>query len=153
MALGGGVVHLLDYIYPIGHILETTNADFNPNNWYKWQTWERWGNGKVVVGVDEDDATFATVEETGGEKTHILSLNEIPSHEGHLPTNGGKSGYGNTTMFLAKSKAFTSWGSVGRGWNEWSSGEMLPAGVSRGSSAAHNNLQPYITAYRWRRIA
>ena len=150
---GGGVVHLLDYIYPIGHILETTNADFNPNNWYKWQTWERWGNGKVVVGVDEDDATFATVEETGGEKTHILSLNEIPSHEGHLPTNAGTSGYGNSATFLAKSKAFTSYGSKGRGWNEWSGGEMLPAGVSRGSGGAHNNLQPYITAYRWRRTA
>lgn len=51
--------------YPIGSIyISTTNVD--PNTAFGG-TWERWGKGKTVIGVDEDDSTFSSVEISGGE--------------------------------------------------------------------------------------
>lgn len=40
-----------------------------------------WGAGKVPVGVDDSDTDFATVEKTGGEKTHTLTVDELAKHE------------------------------------------------------------------------
>lgn len=132
--------------------METTNADFNPNDWYTWQTWERWGNGKAVVGVDEDDTDFASAEKTGGEKTHKLATSEIPSHShaissdshyvlgsiGAITRHSCASGSGQTNMLKSASST------VDRMWK---------GTLTAGGSGAHNNLQPYITAYRWRRTA
>jgi len=46
--------------------------------------------GKVVVGVDAGQAEFNNLGETGGEKTHVLSEAEMPSHE-HSGATGGRS--------------------------------------------------------------
>lgn len=54
-------------------------------------TWELFGSGKTLVGVDTADTDFNTVEKAGGAKTvnlnhshstgnHTLLLSEIPSH-------------------------------------------------------------------------
>lgn len=132
--------------------METTNADFDPNDWYTWQTWERWGNGKVVLGVDEDDTDFASAEASGGEKTHTLTEAEMPSHGNHLMRSYSYGACGNYNGYMDKSK-LTAYGSAGRGWNVWNGNEVYPGGLLVGGGGAHNNLQPYITAYRWRRTA
>ena len=36
--------------------------------------------GKVPVGLDSGDTSFDTIGETGGEKTHTLTTNEMPTH-------------------------------------------------------------------------
>ena len=71
--------YLLAYIYPVGSI-KMTAENTNPST-YLGGTWVAWGAGKVPVGVDTTDTDFATVEKTGGEKEHILTTNEMPSHE------------------------------------------------------------------------
>lgn len=71
--------YLLAYIYPVGSIKMTAD-NTNPST-YLGGTWVAWGAGKVPVGVDTTDTDFATVEKTGGEKEHILTTNEMPSHE------------------------------------------------------------------------
>ena len=70
--------YLLAYIYPVGSIKMTAD-NTNPST-YLGGTWVAWGAGKVPVGVDTTDTDFATVEKTGGEKEHILTTNEMPSH-------------------------------------------------------------------------
>ena len=84
IGLRGGVIpKLIDYIYPLGSVIASVNSAFDPNEAYKSQTWVRFAEGRTLVGVDTSDTDFKTVEKTGGEKTHKLTLYEIPSHEGH----------------------------------------------------------------------
>lgn len=77
-------------IYPVGAIFPTVNS-VNPGTYLTGTTWELFGSGKTLVGVDTDDTDFNTVEKAGGAKTvnlnhrhstgnHTLLLSEIPSH-------------------------------------------------------------------------
>lgn len=122
-------------VYPIGSIYVSVNST-NPSELFGG-TWERFANGKVLVGVDEDDTDFNKVEKTGGEKKHTLTTGEIPSHQHpNYVDNGqgsGEWGY----MFNYSSKAAQNSGASGY----------------TGGGQAHNNLQPYITCYMWKRTA
>lgn len=83
-------------IYPVGAIFPTVNS-VNPGTYLTGTTWELFGSGKTLVGVDTDDTDFNTVEKAGGAKTvnlnhshstgnHTLRLSEIPSHN-HIMTH------------------------------------------------------------------
>ena len=58
--------------------------------------------GRVPVGLDEEDTDFDTLGETGGEKEHTLTVNEMPSHNHYLApavrayTAGGSYQFPNT---------------------------------------------------------
>ena len=44
-------------------------------------TWVAWGAGRVSIGIGSNGTTnYSTVESTGGEEKHTLSVSEIPSH-------------------------------------------------------------------------
>ena len=135
--------NLLDSIYPVGSIYMSVN-NTNPSVLFGG-TWESWGAGRVPVGVDVNDTAFDTVEETGGEKTHTLTTTEMPSH-GHSVTwqsNCGPwvqaGGYGQITPSGSSGANKANLGSVSIN--------------NAGGSGAHNNLQPYITCYMWKRTA
>ena len=68
---------LWDQIYPVGSIYITANAT-NPSVLFGG-TWEQL-KGKFLVGVDSSDTDFETSGKTGGEKTHTLTIDEMPSH-------------------------------------------------------------------------
>lgn len=120
---------------PIGHIrMETT--DVNPANYLGFGTWVLWGSGKVPVGVDASDTDFSTVEKTGGEKTHTLTTNEIPKHKHGIAVRN------NSAIGLYETKATNSTGDVGSAYTQ-----------EAGGGQAHNNLQPYITCYMWKRVS
>ena len=122
--------------YPIGTIVENVDPDFSPAKEYGG-TWERFGQGKVLVGFDENDADFNEVLKTGGEKMHTLSVAEMPSHNHSLLSSGGGG-------------SISTWGAaVSKSGNAWD----MYAIEAKGGSAAHNNLQPYVVVYRWRRVA
>lgn len=127
----------LDYIYPVGSIYMSVNPK-NPGTWFGG-TWVAWGEGRVPVGVNTSDGSFNSVEKTGGEKNHKLSLNEIPNHGHSTNINLGertKSGSG-------------IWAAVpGEVDNIW-----VGNSLAVGGGEAHNNLQPYITCYMWKRTA
>lgn len=130
---------LLNMFYPVGSVYETMDSSFDPNK--KWGgTWKRI-KGKVLVGVDEDDDDFNTSEKIGGEKAHTLVVNELPSH---THTNYAKrtnitiNNSGNTHVTCHRSNSGATVGNnIG----------------STGEGVAHNNLQPYITCYIWKRTA
>lgn len=120
---------------PIGHIrMETTNT--NPADYLGFGTWTLWGAGRVPVGVDTTLTEFATVEKTGGEKTHTLSVEEMPTH---------KHGTGNTYIVGTGSTATLALSTT----NSTSAGALITDNA--GGGQAHNNLQPYITCYMWKR--
>ena len=128
-----GTNDIFNLFYPVGAIYETFDADFDPNN--AWGgTWER-VKGKVLVGVDEDDADFNTVKKTGGEKVHILTIDEMPSH---THTQWSR----NWTVTPASSSNVAA-----------NAGKETTATGSAGGGQAHNNMQPYTTCYIWTRTA
>lgn len=125
---------ILDIIYPVGSIYMSVNST-NPKNLFGG-TWVAWGTGRVPVGIDTSQTEFASVEKTGGEKTHKLKVSEMPSHD-HGLVNANDGGYDMGFSIKYQARGFD-----GNFYTD-----------SRGGSEAHNNLQPYITCYMWKRTA
>lgn len=122
---------MINLIYPVGSIFMSINSE-NPST-YLGGTWEAWGSGKVPVGVDTSDSDFYTVEKAGGEKTVTLQ-------EKHLPQ-------GVATDFWRPIDE--SGAAYGNGSQIWAVGGSTH--THREHSKGHNNLQPYITCYMWKR--
>lgn len=85
--------------------------------------------GKVPVGLDSNDTDFDTLGEIGGEKTHTLTVNEMPSH-----THNYRLAYGSNNPMNGLSYATSIAGTFGD--------EHVI--TKTGGGQAHNNLQPYI---------
>lgn len=73
--------------YPVGKLIFSTE-NVNPGTYLPGTTWELWGSGKVPVGVNPDDTDFNAAEKTGGEKTHVLTVDELPAHNHSLNVSG-----------------------------------------------------------------
>lgn len=137
---------------PIGHIrFETTNI--NPSTYLGFGTWKLWGAGRVPVGVDESDTDFSEVEKTGGEKTHTLIESELPNLKGFLDVGYGKNIFENPYGIIKQS------GTTGRVENvtttdTWESTTASKSiNINFGGDQSHNNVQPYVTCYMWKRTA
>lgn len=124
--------------YPIGSIYMSIN-NINPSNLFGG-TWVAWGSGRVPVGVDTSQTEFNTVEKTGGEKTHKLTVDEMPEHN-HSVGRCKKAGT-QTAFSTTNSGQYSYPNDVGDITIE-----------NTGGSQPHNNLQPYITCYMWKRTA
>lgn len=122
----------LSVVYPIGSIYISV-VSTNPNTLFGFGTWTAFGTGRTLVGVDTGQTEFDTVEETGGSKTHTLTVAEMPAHT-------------HTTAVAGPTNA-----DFGIGRTEVGSNPVTSS--STGGGGAHNNLQPYITVYMWKRTA
>lgn len=120
--------------YEIGDLFFTTRSE-NPNLRFGG-TWELYGKGKVLVCVDPDDSDFSAVKKTGGEKTHTLTFDELPSRT-VVQSNMLQGGTGINGTYQQE--------------GSWVMASLDDAG--RTYDIAHNNLQPYITCYIWIRTA
>ena len=131
------VTEVLKKVYPIGCIY-TSTVSTNPNTLFGFGTWSAFGAGKVMVGLDSTDADFDTAEETGGAKTHTLTTAQTPEHN-HSIAAYTNSAAGANSMVMR--------GNIGTG----AAGNLTTGNT--GSGSAHNNLQPYIVTYFWKRTA
>lgn len=69
---------IYDALYPVGSIkLWYDNADHST---FLGMTWERCPAGRAPVGINPSEAEFASIGQTGGEKTHALTTAEIPPY-------------------------------------------------------------------------
>ena len=141
--------------YPVGSIYISTSSE-NPGNIYGG-TWEEYGKGRTLVGVDSSDNDFSTVEKLGGEKTHTLTIDEMPSHNHVERMFLDQSGYSSVKpagyayyIYSTQSSNVITWTNTKlSNVNYWKIGVT----EDKGGSQAHNNLQPYITTYMWKRTA
>lgn len=141
--------------YPVGSIYISTSSE-NPGNIYGG-TWEEYGKGRTLVGVDSSDSDFSTVEKLGGEKSHTLTIDEMPSHNHVERMFLDQSGYSSVKpagyayyIYSTQSSNVITWTNTKlSNVNYWKIGVT----EDKGGSQAHNNLQPYITTYMWKRTA
>lgn len=143
-------------VYPVGAIY-TSVSSTDPSTLFGG-TWASFGAGRVLVGRDSGDTDFDTAEETGGAKTHTLTTSEMPSHShthpgansnwkfGGFYDNSGVSG----KLNIADSGSGVYMLGSSGGYGDLS---MDRSTASSGSGGSHNNLQPYIVVYMWKRTA
>lgn len=121
---------------PIGTVLTTINSA-NPST-YIGGVWERFANGRTLVGVDESDSV--TLMKTAGNEGG--SINPLTSHEHYMGIARG-------------SNPNAGAGGIG-GWSWAETTESDPNGKKTfkiGDSTNHNNWQPFVTVYMWVRTA
>ena len=155
-------------IYPVGSIYMSIK-DVDPST-FLGGTWERWGQGRVPVGVDVDasdppDTDFATAGKEGGEKNITLDLANLPEHYHTIGVNKSDGGRRLITTWISGvgSSTFTDWKYsstptetstiLTRSYSStaYDSAKTNSAGYS--PTTPISNLQPYITCYMWKRTA
>ena len=135
-------------IFPVGWIC-ITGINENPSKYFVG-TWKSIGEGKTLIGVDPSDPDFATVEKTGGSKTHTNTLND--------------DGYAKINFSAATANAYQRKIST-ESWNETAYSNVSSViktdgiGTSEygvalgGSTGSGSSLPPYLTVYFWKRIS
>lgn len=119
---------ILDFIYPVGSIY-LSYSHVSPAQLFGG-TWTRIENA-FLWAVDADGA----IGQTGGSKTHTLTVNELPSHS-----------HGSVYSQHAA-------GEKGAAWYTATGSALAYGTVATGGGAAHNNMPPYIQVSAWRRTA
>ena len=152
----GSSTNIVDLVYPVGSIYMSVNST-NPASLFGG-SWGAWGSGRVPVGVNTSDSNFNSVEKTGGASTHTLTTAQMPSHT-HTQ---------NAHSHGVRYKDFAGLTATSGGWivlrrNESGDGydgtdgdgaiSTTATNQNTGGGGAHNNLQPYITCYMWKRTA
>ena len=90
--------------------------------------------GRVGVGKS-NDTEFDTLGETGGEKKHTLTINEMPEH-GHYISSGASG-----------STEFPAYSGIASGYTGGAVSNQNPLNLTKtGENQPHNNLQPYISS-------
>ena len=102
---------MLDEMYPVGSIYFSTSITTASDISKKFGgTWEAYGTGKTLVGVDTSNTNFNTVSKTGGSSTTTLTTSNLPSHNHSIPSlsgtaaatgSGYKIGYGSSTRSVS----------------------------------------------------
>lgn len=153
---------IIDTIYPVGsYFWSSENKD--PST-FLGGTWEQVKDRFVLAAGDTYEAGS-----TGGEATHKLTTNEMPSHSHSASTNSagnhnhkvnsqttaqqGNSSYGLPVIAGYAGVVLVSSGTPGIETTYNGSHSHSVTVNSTGGSAAHNNMPPYITAYCWHRTA
>ena len=117
--------------YAVGDV-HITEESVNPKDKFGYGEWLLISQGRCLVGIDDaepGDQDFQTPGQTGGAKTHRLTIDEMPSHSHQYrnPMGYGLSGH----QYSDHS-----------GWDQTS---------AVGGDQPHNNMQPYYCVFIWRR--
>lgn len=154
-----------DQIYPIGAIYMST-VSTNPATLFKIGNWEALPAGRVLLaqGTSIWGVNYSAGS-TGGEDKHTLTVSESAphNHTGNATTSGsththaltmrashGKSGNGGVPRF-----------GDGDVWSDYKTQNLSAAGEhshaitinNSGGGQAHNNMQPYLSVYMWKRTS
>lgn len=128
----------INSIYPIGSVYISL-TETNPGTYLKG-TWEQFGQGRTLIGVGTGNDGTNTQEfefnTTGGEYKHKLVIDEIPSHSHKY--------YSPIIQDVTPSSNTSTYGNYNKDYKIDSD--------SVGGDGYHNNVQPYITVYFWKRV-
>ena len=122
---------LKNELYPVGSIYISMNST-DPSNYFGG-VWQR--IKKAFLFAADDESYIAG--STGGEETHTLTVQEMPSHV----------------------HAFNDYWGVPSGTEKGKAGSYNSSGNTGGSTAytggsqPHNNMPPYLVVYIWQRMS
>lgn len=140
---------VLDNIYPIGSIFMSCENVSPASFW--GGSWTSLTN-RFLIGA----SSSYPVNSTGGEATHRLTTNEMPSHN---HTAGSHSHTINAWIMEQgiRHKDGTDY-IPQRGDQGYASGKFVTSSATpsinlTGGGQAHNNMPPYLAVYMWKRIA
>ena len=129
------VDELNNNMFPIGFRMYVNNdKDYSNHLGF---TWQKVAKGRVLVGKDENDEDFNTVGKIGGEKTHTLTIDEMPKHSHQIYCQNKTFGVGNYPAETVGNQYYNQ-------YTKWV--------TENGQSLPHNNLQPYEVVNIWERI-
>lgn len=144
--------------FPIGSLYVTGDDTFNPNTAEGWQgTWAKI-QGRFILGSSND----YEVNSVGGEATHTLTVDEMPSH-----SHTGTTGTGHSDFMRIVSQAGISHpgnsaiGYTSSAYEDITDTSDFPSANhyhtfttdSTGEGQAHNNMPPYEVKHIWERTA
>lgn len=118
--------------YPVGSIYLSVNST-NPSTIFGG-TWEQIKDRFLLAC----GSTYSNGS-TGGESSHKLTIDEMPSHN-HQQRVQNTSGYGGADG----QEAGTGWGGSYH-YANWCQ--------STGGGKSHNNMPPYLAIYVWKRVS
>lgn len=150
------IAQVLERMMPVGSIVEWAPVDGDDTDlssaekvaaYYGFGTWEAYGSGQMLLGVSSSHA----IGSTGGEENTTLVLRQIPSHAHYERL--GFSGLGVRNLAASPGTGEGSGKVFSADYTGSSTSEYYVQTETAGGGKAHNNMPPYITIYRWRRIA
>ena len=124
---------ILNFAFPVNKTV--VFYDTEDHSGYLGFTWKLVSKGNFPVGYNPNDTDYNQVGKTGGEKEHILTVEEMPKHKHNM--NYVDSLGGNGTGYAYS-------GTLGVG---------SAAIYSAGNNQPHENRPPYEVMAFWRRIA
>lgn len=142
-----------DLVYPVGSIYMSVNST-SPATLFGG-TWVALNEGRVLIGAGKAYPAGST----GGEASHTLTTAEMPSHN----HSGSTASAGSHTHYFSYASG---WGQGADGYIRMHEGTGKTKTTSSsgshshtvsidsaGGGSAHNNMQPYLSVYMWKRTA
>ena len=139
---------VIDSIYPVGSIYMSVNST-DPGTLFGG-TWQQIEDTFLLSAGQ----TY-TAGDTGGEATHTLTVNEMPSHS-HLESAISNFGYPNIWVgndANHPNNLYNGAGGYVSGGNWESKSGWGNETNNTGGGQAHNNMPPYLVVYVWKRTA
>lgn len=139
-AIINAMANLIDTIYPVGSIYISANSA-NPGTFFPNTTWVQIKDTFLLAAGD----TYSGGS-TGGEATHTLTINEMPSHYHNFYRQQWWSNDVESTSNIYSWKTSTG-GSTQARYIANNTSFLDP----KGGDQPHNNMPPYLTVYVWQR--
>lgn len=147
-------INIADAVYPIGSIYMSVNES-NPATLFGG-IWVQLKD-RFLLGAGDTYTNGATA----GESTCTLTVEEIPSHNHAMNSNGihthGVQGYWRSYDTTATAKVISyekvSDDTASSSTPVLSSGSHKHTILNTGGGIAHNNMPPYLVVYMWKRTA
>lgn len=154
---------IFECCWPIGSIFITSKSD-DPTTLIKGATNSVWKKieGRFLIGADN---TYI-IQSIGGEATHTLTQNEIPSHSHTNPDARFWGGWGiagqgvngtivsNATWGTASGYNREQWGEQGANVaNQFFLAQQTDYVSYTGGNQPHNNIPPYYAVHIWERVS
>ena len=150
----------LKKVYPVGSIYMST-VSTNPATLFGFGTWEAMPAGRVLLAQGKSSwGTTYNAGSTGGEATHQLTVGEMPNHNHSASANTTgehKHGAPATGNYNGGGTGFDDGGgnnpNYTRCYTSINGNHSHTITINNtGSNQPHNNLQPYVTCYIWKRV-
>lgn len=154
-------------LMPVGSIIEWSPVSGDGTDlstaakvaaYYGFGTWEAYGPGRMLLGADSS----YSIGSTGGAEQVTLTAENLPELSGSFYSGSGAISGGTGTWGVFRTSTTGVFNTDGFGTVDEIPSMMPNSGQTDyirginfavGKNRPHGNMPPYITVYRWRRIA